>query len=119
MKKYLVLLALVTIISCDSDHKIPGIKIISPEEGQTFASGNNVNIKVKISDDGDSIMNEELFVITQSNDTIVNIKNGDFCFEYEFDENIQVQSNTQYKIIVKARGGHGNWNSKTINIICN
>lgn len=116
-KKYLVLLTLTILsISCDSENKIPVIKIITPEEGQSFPNGSNVNISAKIFDDGDSIMNEELYVITESNDTILNITNSDFCFEYEFNENIQVQSNIKYKIIVKARGGHGNWNSKSIHI---
>ncbi|RZJ64369.1 MAG: hypothetical protein EOO50_15840 [Flavobacterium sp.] len=113
MKKLLVLAILTALLSCNDDDT-PGISITSPKDGETFNGGQTVQVKVKITDDGDSIMNEWLFVISEENDTIVNFRDDEFAFDYTITQSFQVQSNRTYKIRAKARGGHGHWGTKTI-----
>ncbi|GGC94416.1 hypothetical protein GCM10011508_21930 [Flavobacterium lutivivi] len=117
MNKLLIVyffLILFTVCSC-SDDDVPGITILTPTNGQNFNAGQIVEVKVKISDDGDSIMNEELYVIHE-NDTIVNFSDDEFAFDYIITESFVVENSSEYKIVARARGGHGNWGSKTIYI---
>lgn len=113
------IITLFAVISCDKN-KIPVIEFISPNENQVFSAGETIHIKVKIYDDGDSIMSEELLVTSSSgNDTVINIKKTEFKFEYLFEESFTGKSNTQYKIKVIAGGGHGNRTDKSVTIQCN
>ncbi len=120
MKKQLILvvsiLLVLMLLSCDDSKKVPRIYFNSPSDGQVFNGGSIAQIDVKIKDDGDAILNEELYVITSNNDTILNKKESEFCFEYNFYENFSVMPNEVYRIVVKSRGGHGNWTSKYIQV---
>ena len=110
-----------TVCSC-SDNDVPGITILTPTNGQNFSVGQIVEVKVKISDDGDSIMNEELLItLNNSTDTtpILDFKDTEFCFEYNLYKTFVAETGKEYKIEIKARGGHGNWTKKTIIVKCN
>ncbi len=109
-------LILLSINSCDYSKRVPGIQINSPVDGQIFRAGEVVEVKAKISDDGDSILNEELVVTSGNQDTIINFIDSKFSFEYTLSDSFTATSNSTYKIEVRARGGHGNWSSKIINV---
>ena len=108
--------------SCGKDDDYTRIEIITPANNQTFNGTTTIEVKAKIYDDGDSIMNEEL-LITLNNSTnstpILDFKDTEFCFEYNLTKSFVGESGNEYKIEIKARGGHGNWTNKTIIVNCN
>jgi hypothetical protein len=113
----LPLILTVVFFSC-SKNKYPGAKIVSPANGQTFIAPEVVTVTAELYDDGDALTSQYLFVINQngSNDTVVNVKQHDFLFgKYVLTRSFPSKSNTTYKIVAYARGGHGN--SKTDSIL--
>ena len=115
--KSICLLALIFFISCSNDDKYTRIEITSPVNNQTFNGNTNVEVKAKIFDDGDSIMNEELLItLNNSTDTtpILDFKDTEFCFEYNLYKTFVAETGKEYKIGMKLRRGHGNWRKKNI-----
>ncbi|MFT3702149.1 MAG: hypothetical protein QM802_07255 [Agriterribacter sp.] len=121
-KAYLFILTIVFSIvftNCNKN-KYCYIKINTPTDNQTFDSGALITIDATIYDDGDAIMGERLIVTSiPANDTIINFAEDKFTFEYLINKSFTGSTNTQYKIEIKAYGGHGNWASKSVNITCN
>ncbi|SHG51644.1 hypothetical protein [Chryseobacterium vrystaatense] len=116
-----LLTLLIFFISCRSDDHYTRIEITSPVNNQTFTGNTTVEVKAKIYDDGDSIMNEELLItLNNSTDTtpILDFKDTEFCFEYNLSKNFVAEAGKEYKIEIKAKGGHGNWTKKLIIIKC-
>lgn len=115
----IVILFQLIFTSC-SKNKYWRIAIKSPADKQAFNSGELVNIDATIYDDGDAIMNEWLIVTSiPGNDTIVNFEESEFTFEYSINKSFTGSANTQYKIEIRAFGGHQHWASQSVNITCN
>lgn len=117
-----LLTLLIFFISCSNDDKYTRIEITTPVNNQTFNGNTTVEVKAKIYDDGDSIMNEELLItLNNSTDTtpIFEFKDTEFCFEYNLSKSFVAETGKEYKIEIKARGGHGNWTKKSIIVKCN
>ncbi|WP_131327951.1 hypothetical protein [Chryseobacterium vrystaatense] len=120
-KSISLLTLLIFFISCRSDDHYTRIEITSPVNNQTFNGNTTVEVKAKIYDDGDLIMNEELLItLNNSTDTtpILDFKDTEFCFEYNLSKNFVAEAGKEYKIEIKAKGGHGNWTKKLIIIKC-
>ncbi len=113
---------LVLFISCSDDDKYTRIEIISPIDSQIYNANTTVEVKAKIYNDGDSIMNEELLITLNNStvtSTILDFKDTQFCFEYNLTKNFVAEAGKEYKIEIKAKGGHGNWTKKSIIVKCN
>jgi len=118
----LYLLLLVACCSSCYKNKYPGCKITTPANEQVFTAGVVVAIAVEMHDDGDALTTENLVVVKQNSslDTVVNHKQYDFLFrKYILNESFVCESNTRYKILATARGGHGNYKSDSVFIKSN
>ncbi len=117
-----VLLFIVSLSLCScSKKKYTKIQLISPLENQVFATGTAVQVEAKIDDDGDLIVAEHL-VVTQ-----IDINGSSAAFEFKDNQRVSYYllkksftavSGHDYRIEVKALGGHGNWTTKTVMIKC-
>lgn len=118
------LLIIISFNSCsnkDNDNNTK-IEIIAPYNNQIFNGNTTIEINAKISDDGDSVMNEELLVTevnSNSSVPVLDFKDNKFCFDYTLTKNFPAETGKDYKIEIKARGGHGHWTNKTIMVKCN
>lgn len=115
-----IILSFLFLQGCNYDNRYCEIKIDSPTENQIFNSGDVVNVRATILDDGDAISREELLVISyHGNDTIINFEETKFTFKYVINQNFTADPNKSYKIEVRSIGGHGNLASESVNIKSN
>ncbi|WP_160137700.1 hypothetical protein [Chryseobacterium sp. c4a] len=108
--------------SCGNKDNYTRIEIMTPYNNQIFNGNTTIEINAKIFDDGDSIMNEELLVTEVNSNNgvpILDFKDNKFCFDYSLIKNFPAEAGKEYKIEIKAKGGHGNWTNKTIMVKCN
>ncbi len=119
---FYLLMLIILFNSCSDKDNYTRIEIITPYNNQIFNGNTTIEVNAKISDDGDSIMNEELLVTEVNSNSgvpILDFKDNKFCFEYSLIKDFLAETGKEYKIEIKAKGGHGNWTNKTIMVKCN
>lgn len=105
MKKIIQVISLfisIIITSCSKDYT--EVKIISPNNGQSFTIGNIIEVKAEI-DDADYIRSESLLVTEENGDTIYNYLDSEsYGNSHTFIKSFEATHQGNYTIKVSAVG---------------
>ena len=107
---FIVCYSILVFVSCNKT-KYPGAQIIAPSNGQVFTAPEIVKVTANLKDDGDALTTQILYVVKENiaHDTVVNFKEHKFLHGLNvIEKSFTTETNTSYKIITGARGGHGN-----------
>jgi hypothetical protein len=119
MKKIAPLFLLILLAGCEKDEQAPVINIISPIQNQTFAPGQTVQLKVKITDD-DQIHMVHYFVTNQT--TFVHVLHGDEHLDastFDLNQTFTAEAGQSYLIQLEAEDHSGNIGKKDVSISVN